>query len=32
MVSPVYLKPGDTVMLGIECLGESQQRVVAYRE
>jgi 2-keto-4-pentenoate hydratase/2-oxohepta-3-ene-1,7-dioic acid hydratase in catechol pathway len=32
MDSPVYLKPGDTVALGIECLGESQQEVVAYRE
>ena len=30
MDSPVYLKPGDTVTLGIECLGESQQEVVAY--
>lgn len=29
---PVYLKPGDTVTLGIECLGESQQEVVAYTE
>jgi 2-keto-4-pentenoate hydratase/2-oxohepta-3-ene-1,7-dioic acid hydratase in catechol pathway len=27
---PVYLKPGDTVTLGIECLGEAQQEVVAY--
>lgn len=27
---PVYLKPGDTVTLGIERLGESQQEVVAY--
>ncbi len=32
MDSPVYLKPGDTVTLGIECLGESQQEVVAYKE
>ncbi len=32
MDSPVYLKPGDTVTLGIECLGESEQEVVAYRE
>lgn len=32
MDSPVYLKPGDTVTLGIECLGESQQEVVAYTE
>jgi 2-keto-4-pentenoate hydratase/2-oxohepta-3-ene-1,7-dioic acid hydratase in catechol pathway len=30
MDSPVYLKAGDTVKLGIECLGESQQEVVAY--
>jgi len=30
MDSPVYLKAGDTVTLGIECLGESQQEVVAY--
>jgi 2-keto-4-pentenoate hydratase/2-oxohepta-3-ene-1,7-dioic acid hydratase in catechol pathway len=32
MDSPVYLKPGDTVTLGIECLGESEQEVVAYKE
>jgi 2-keto-4-pentenoate hydratase/2-oxohepta-3-ene-1,7-dioic acid hydratase in catechol pathway len=32
MDSPAYLKPGDTVTLGIECLGESQQEVVAYKE
>ena len=32
MDSPVYLKTGDTVTLGIECLGESQQEVVAYKE
>lgn len=32
MDSPVYLKPGDMVTLGIECLGESQQEVVAYKE
>jgi 2-keto-4-pentenoate hydratase/2-oxohepta-3-ene-1,7-dioic acid hydratase in catechol pathway len=32
MDSPIYLKPGDTVTLGIECLGESQQKVVAYRK
>jgi len=30
MNPPVYLKAGDTVSLGIECLGESQQEVVAY--
>ncbi|MBK0381311.1 fumarylacetoacetate hydrolase family protein [Mucilaginibacter segetis] len=27
---PVYLKPGDTVTLGIDGLGESCQRVVAF--
>ena len=32
MDRPVYLKPGDTVSLGIECLGESRQEVVAYTE
>jgi 2-keto-4-pentenoate hydratase/2-oxohepta-3-ene-1,7-dioic acid hydratase in catechol pathway len=32
MDRPVYLKPGDTVTLGIECLGESRQEVVAYKE
>ncbi len=32
MDSPVYLKPGDIVALGIECLGDSQQEVVAYKE
>jgi len=32
MNPPVYLKAGDTVSLGIECLGESQQEVVAYEE
>ena len=32
MDSPVYLKPADIVTLGIECLGESQQEVVAYKE
>jgi 2,4-didehydro-3-deoxy-L-rhamnonate hydrolase len=32
MDRPVYLKPGDTVSLGIEGLGESQQEVVAYKE
>jgi len=32
MDSPVYLKPGDIVTLGIECLGESRQEVVAYKE
>jgi 2-keto-4-pentenoate hydratase/2-oxohepta-3-ene-1,7-dioic acid hydratase in catechol pathway len=28
---PVYLKPGDVMRLGIEKLGEQQQRVVAWR-
>jgi 2-keto-4-pentenoate hydratase/2-oxohepta-3-ene-1,7-dioic acid hydratase in catechol pathway len=27
---PIYLKHGDVVRLGIDCLGESQQRLVAY--
>jgi 2-keto-4-pentenoate hydratase/2-oxohepta-3-ene-1,7-dioic acid hydratase in catechol pathway len=31
MNPPPYLKPGDIVSLGIECLGESQQEVVAYK-
>jgi 2-keto-4-pentenoate hydratase/2-oxohepta-3-ene-1,7-dioic acid hydratase in catechol pathway len=26
---PVYLRPGDEVRLGIDCLGESRQKVVA---
>lgn len=30
MNPPTYLKAGDIVALGIERLGESQQRVVAY--
>jgi len=30
MTSPVYLKAGDKVSLGIDGLGESQQKVVAY--
>ncbi|MFZ1971262.1 MAG: fumarylacetoacetate hydrolase family protein [Candidatus Acidiferrales bacterium] len=30
MKPPTYLKAGDVVALGIEGLGESQQRVVAY--
>jgi 2,4-didehydro-3-deoxy-L-rhamnonate hydrolase len=30
--TPVYLKPGDVVELGIEGLGESRQRVVASSE
>jgi 2,4-didehydro-3-deoxy-L-rhamnonate hydrolase len=29
---PTYLRPGDLVRLGIDRLGESQQRVVAYTE
>jgi 2-keto-4-pentenoate hydratase/2-oxohepta-3-ene-1,7-dioic acid hydratase in catechol pathway len=29
---PVYLKPGDVVRLGIEKLGEQQQRLVAWEE
>jgi 2,4-didehydro-3-deoxy-L-rhamnonate hydrolase len=28
---PVYLKPGDTMRLGIDKLGEQQQKVVAWR-
>jgi 2,4-didehydro-3-deoxy-L-rhamnonate hydrolase len=28
---PQYLKPGDVVDLGIEGLGESQQRVMAWK-
>jgi 2-keto-4-pentenoate hydratase/2-oxohepta-3-ene-1,7-dioic acid hydratase in catechol pathway len=28
--SPVWLRPGDTVTLGIEGLGEQKQRIVAY--
>ena len=28
---PVYLKPGDVMRLGVEKLGEQQQRVVADR-
>jgi 2-keto-4-pentenoate hydratase/2-oxohepta-3-ene-1,7-dioic acid hydratase in catechol pathway len=31
MHPPQYLKPGDVVDLGIESLGESQQKVVAWR-
>lgn len=29
--SPVYLKPGDTMRLGIDKLGEQQQSVIAWR-
>jgi 2,4-didehydro-3-deoxy-L-rhamnonate hydrolase len=32
MQPPQYLKPGDVVDLGIERLGESQQRVLAWRQ
>jgi 2,4-didehydro-3-deoxy-L-rhamnonate hydrolase len=32
MKPPVYLQPGDVVELGIQGLGESQQKVVAYEE
>ena len=28
--TPVYLKPGDTMRLGIEKLGEQQQSVIAW--
>ena len=28
---PIYLKPGDTMRLGIEKLGEQQQNVIAWR-
>jgi 2,4-diketo-3-deoxy-L-fuconate hydrolase len=31
MKPPVYLKPGDVVDLGIDGLGESQQKVVAWK-
>jgi 2-keto-4-pentenoate hydratase/2-oxohepta-3-ene-1,7-dioic acid hydratase in catechol pathway len=27
---PIYLKAGDVVRLGIDCLGESSQKLVAY--
>jgi 2,4-diketo-3-deoxy-L-fuconate hydrolase len=30
MKPPVYLKPGDVVELGIDGLGESKQKVIAY--
>jgi hypothetical protein len=30
--APIYLHVGDLVELGIDRLGESRQRVVAYRE
>jgi ureidoglycolate lyase len=28
--APVWLKPGDSVTLGIQGLGEQRQRIVAY--
>ncbi|MEO7397030.1 MAG: fumarylacetoacetate hydrolase family protein, partial [Ilumatobacteraceae bacterium] len=28
--TPIYLKPGDVMTLGIQGLGEQKQRVVAY--
>jgi 2-keto-4-pentenoate hydratase/2-oxohepta-3-ene-1,7-dioic acid hydratase in catechol pathway len=31
MNPPQYLKPGDVVNLGIEGLGESQQRISAWK-
>jgi 2-keto-4-pentenoate hydratase/2-oxohepta-3-ene-1,7-dioic acid hydratase in catechol pathway len=31
MKPPAYLKPGDVVELGIEGLGESRQKVVAWQ-
>jgi 2,4-didehydro-3-deoxy-L-rhamnonate hydrolase len=31
MKPPQYLKPRDVVQLGMECLGESQQQVVAWK-
>jgi len=31
MHPPVYLKPGDVVELGIDGLGTSRQRVVAWK-
>ena len=31
MKPPVYLKPGDTIELGIDGLGSAKQKVVAYR-
>jgi 2-keto-4-pentenoate hydratase/2-oxohepta-3-ene-1,7-dioic acid hydratase in catechol pathway len=32
MKPPVFLKPGDTVRLGITGLGEQEQKVAAFRE
>lgn len=31
MKAPRYLKPGDVVELGIECLGESRQTIIAWK-
>jgi 2,4-diketo-3-deoxy-L-fuconate hydrolase len=31
MNAPRYLKPGDVVELGIECLGESRQTIIAWK-
>ena len=31
MKPPQFLKPGDVVRLGVEGLGEQQQKVVAFR-
>jgi 2-keto-4-pentenoate hydratase/2-oxohepta-3-ene-1,7-dioic acid hydratase in catechol pathway len=32
MKPPTFLKAGDVVTLGIECLGEQRQKVVASRK
>jgi 2-keto-4-pentenoate hydratase/2-oxohepta-3-ene-1,7-dioic acid hydratase in catechol pathway len=32
MKPPIFLKPGDTMRLGITGLGEQHQKVVAFRE
>ncbi|MBV8835547.1 MAG: fumarylacetoacetate hydrolase family protein, partial [Alphaproteobacteria bacterium] len=29
--NPVWLKPGDTVTLGIEGLGEQKQKIVRFK-
>jgi 2-keto-4-pentenoate hydratase/2-oxohepta-3-ene-1,7-dioic acid hydratase in catechol pathway len=29
---PVFLKPGDVIELGIECLGEQRQEVRAWED
>jgi 2,4-diketo-3-deoxy-L-fuconate hydrolase len=31
MKVPTYLKPGDVVALGIDCLGQSRQEIIAWR-